>query len=164
MSATAPRERGSILLPKERIGQLKELAALEGCTATEYLEELIRVRSRKQGIGLPGFTIGHVEGGNLLIAFEQPSFFPLTELTVEEARRIARDIRALLKGGPRVRPTFETDTGHLIEVYRQAKGIVLCRYTDQAKGKQYKKSFTESVARDVVDWLEAGADRVEATQ
>ncbi len=168
MTTTAPRDRASILLPRERIAQLKLLAAEEGCTTTEYLEDTIRIRARKKQINLPGLRIGHLESKLLAIAFTDPEdasklLFPMLELSAGEARHLASELRSLLKGGQRVRPAFETEEqGHVIEVYRQARGIILAMHEHEAAGNTYKKSFTRSVTLDVIDWLEAGAATVEA--
>jgi hypothetical protein len=166
-TAQAPRDRASILLPKERIAQLKLLAADEGCTATEYLEETIRVKARKKQINLPGLVIAHFKSNLVTLYFTEPEdnsklLFPMLELTAAEARHLASELRALLKGGQRVRPAFETEEqGHVIEVYRQAKGVVLAMHENEAAGASHKKSFTHSVTIDVIDWLEAGARTVD---
>ena len=157
-------QRSAIALRSERVEQLKAMADLHNMPVTAYLEELVRKQARRDKVRLPGLIIARSEDGmHALFGFEvskDGEFLPLTRLTPDEARLLAKCLKAAT-GRPRklFAPVEARYEGVIFKVGTQSVAVTLDAYTRD--GKSYRKTMSESMAKDVMDWLKQAAADVE---
>lgn len=158
--------RSMIALRSERVEQLKAMAALHNMPATMYLEELVRKQARRDEVPLPGLIVARSEDGRrVLFGFEvskEGEHVPLTHLTPEEARQLAKCLKGATQRPRRLLEPVEAEyEGVVLEVGSQSVAITLDAHL--RGGNSYRKTISVSMAVDVMDWLRQAAADVESS-
>jgi hypothetical protein len=157
-------QRSTIAMRAERVEQLKLMAEIHKLPVTMFLEELIRKQARRDEVQLPGLMVfTSNDSPHVLFGFEvtkDGESLPLTSLTAPEARQLAKCLVAAMEKPRRLlEPVGSVTEGVAFDVGRQSVAVTIDAHVKG--GKSYRKTISQSMAKDVVDWLKAAAAQIE---
>jgi hypothetical protein len=148
---TPKRERTAspIMLPAERIAQLRTLAAAEGITVIELIERWINAEIAAERLPdiLPNFEVTAVEGR---VWFTVKDFsFPT--MTPVQAEQIANTLLEIAKANDTTGLKAKFGTGEdeiSLEIARKRRGVLISG-EDARTERAVKASLTPGMARDL---------------